>query len=129
MDGTLRVQKLSWFIYMGEDLKRDQTIKISVSRTLKKRYSLSDLIFTSELCFSEAAVAPNYPGPDVKECATVRSDLRGVSKNKFRRKHGADGQVYHHVSYNLVLCTAHVNLKFSLEFDGAEMGSVETAYV
>lgn len=128
-DGKYRVQKLSWFIYMGEDLERDQTIKIPEYRPLNKKYTQSDLIFYSDLCFSEAAVAPDYPGPDVKNCATLRSDMRGIGKNRLLKRTGADGKTYFDANYNLVLCTAHVNLKFSLEFDGVEMGSVESAYV
>lgn len=128
-DGTYRVEKLSWFIYKGEDLKRDQTIKIPVLRSLKKKYTGSDLIFNSDLCFSEAIVAPDYPGSDVKKCATVQADLRGINKNELPRRLGADGKIYFDVNYLLVLCTAHVNLKFSLEVGSTEMGSVEAAYV
>jgi hypothetical protein len=114
---------------MGADLNRDQTIKLPFFRCLVKRFTQYQLIFTDTLYFSEAAVAPEYPGPGVMACCKVRSDLRGVGKQDLERVHGVDGRVYYYVYYNLVLCTAHANLKFSLEFQGREMGSVEATYV
>lgn len=114
---------------MGEDLKRDQTVKFHVSKTLNKNYTPSDLIFHNDLCFSEAALAPDYPGPNVKPCATVRSDLRSISKRNMAKRTGADGKIYYYVDFSLVLCTAHVNLKFSVELDGMEMGSADAAYI
>ena len=114
---------------MGADLDREETIKFPFYRTLEKQYTPSQLIFTDKLLFSEAAVAPEYPGQDVQTCCTVRSDLRSIKKRDLARRQGVDGKVYYDVSYNLVLCTASANLKFSLEFNGAEMGSVEATYV
>lgn len=98
-------------------------------RALDKKFDSSDLIFSDTLYFSEASAAPVYPGMDVKPCCTVRSDLRGLRKKDLVRRHGADGRVYFDVNYYLVLCTAAANLKFSLEFQGREMGSVEATYV
>lgn len=113
---------------MGEDLKRDQTIKLPFFRSLKKNYNHKDLIFHTDLRFSEANVAPDYPGPDVKRCCTIRSDLRNIDKNKLLRRVGADGRIYYDINYHLVLCTAQANLRFSLEIDGKEMGSVQANY-
>lgn len=114
---------------MGADLNRDRTIKLPFYRTLVKKYTQNQLIFTDALYFSEAAVAPRYPGHEVTVCCRVRSDLRGLGKQDMVRRLGVDGRVYYDVKYNLVLCTAHANLKFSLEFQGKEMGSVEATYV
>ncbi|KAI7775462.1 hypothetical protein LA080_006794 [Diaporthe eres] len=128
-DGFNRVEKLNWYIYKGEDLKRDQTIKFPITRTLRKNYRMSDLIFTSRLHYSEATAAPSYPNSQVKECCMVRSDLTGVSPDYFVKRTGADGKTYFDVTYDLVLCTAAANLKFSLEIDGVELGSVEATYI
>lgn len=114
---------------MGEDLKRDQTIKFPFVRTLGKNYKKSDLIVTNVLYYSEATVAPSYPGPQVMESCRVRSDLTGVDRAKLVMFTGADGKTYYDLEFNLVVCTAAANLKFSLEIDGVEMGSVEATYV
>lgn len=113
---------------MGEDLKRDQNIKFPFRRILKENYRMSDLIITSTLHYSEAVAAPSYPGPLVKNCCKVRSDLTKVSPKNFVKYTGADGNVYYDINYHLVLCTAAANLKFSLEVDGEVMGSVEATY-
>ncbi|KAG6355052.1 hypothetical protein INS49_004133 [Diaporthe citri] len=128
-EGKDRVEKLSWFIYMGADLKRDQTIKLPFFQSLKKFFTPDDLIFDDELLFSEAKTAPDYPGPDVKKCCTVKADLSGVKKNQLVRRTGADGKIYFDLHYYLVLNTTQANLKFSVEFKGKEMGSAEATYV
>lgn len=120
---------MSWFIHMGADLNRDETIRFPFYRTLEKNFSPYDLIFTNELSFSETPLAPEYPGSDVKTCCTVRSDLSLIRRGDLLRRRGADGKVYFDVHYQLVVSTAHANLKFSLEFNGTEMGSVEATYV
>lgn len=112
---------------MGDDLHRDRTIKFSFSRHLGEDYTPDDLIFTDDLVFSEKTDAPDYPGPDMRTCCSVRSDLRSLRKKDLRRRRGPRG-IYYSVSFDLVLCTAHANMKFSLEFNGMEMGSVEATY-
>lgn len=89
---------------------------------------MSDLIVTSTLYYSEATAAPSYPDPQVKECCKVRSDLTGVGPEYFVKRTGANGKDYFEITYDLVLCTAAANLKFSLEIDGVELGSVEATY-
>lgn len=64
----------------------------------------------------------------MKKCCQVRADLTGIDTKKLVKKTGADGKKYYEVKYFLVLSTATVNMKFSLEFDGKEMGSVEATY-
>lgn len=120
---------MSWFVYMGAELDRHETIKLPFTRTLDQHFSPSQLIFTDDLMFSETELAPEYPGDDVNTCCTVRSDLSGIRKRDLVRHRGANGRFYYRVDYQLVLCTAHANLKFSLEFNGMEMGSVEATYV
>ncbi|KAL1866881.1 hypothetical protein Daus18300_006584 [Diaporthe australafricana] len=113
----------------GEELIRDRKIKFPFQRILRERYNPVDLLFKDTLRYSEVDVAPIYPCPSVKVCCKVRSDLRGIDKTKLVKITGADGKVYHEVNYHLVLSTDTANLKFSLEFDGVEMGSVEATYV
>lgn len=58
----------------------------------------------------------------------LHSDLTGVSKSNFTKLTGADGETYYKLKYHLVVCTAAANLKFSLQINGTEMGSVEATY-
>lgn len=120
---------MTWYIYKGEDLKRDQVIKFKFYRTIPQQYRAEDLIFHSEMCYAETNAAPMYPGPTVKMTCRVRSDLSAVNREALKPRTGVDGKEYFDVNYFLVLSTAEANLKFSLEFGGVEMGSVEATYV
>lgn len=128
-DGKTRVDKMTWYIYKGEDMKRDQVIKFGFFRTINFRYHPADLIFWDELWYSENNVSPTYPGPAVKTSCKVRSDLRGANHKCFKQRIGDDGKLYLDVFYTLAVSTATANLKFSVEFEGKEMGSVEATYV
>lgn len=51
-----------------------------------------------------------------------------VDPANFVRRTGADGKTYYDLAFKLVVSTAAANLKFSLEVDGEELGSVEATY-
>lgn len=113
---------------MGEDLKRDQTISFPFLRTIDRDYDDRDLIFHDKLIYSENKVAPTYPGSDVQTSCILRSDFRHVNKKSFKKITGVDGKHYLQVHYNLALSTAEANMKFSLIFNGSQVGSVEATY-
>lgn len=127
-DNREKVDKLIWYIYKGDDLERGQTIKFPLYRTIRKDFTPQELIFFSDLSFSEDRVAPAYPGSTVKTCCTLRADLTAAPRSKFRERVGCDGRSYYDVNYELSLSTAHANFRFSLEMDGKEMGSIEATY-
>ncbi|KUI61322.1 hypothetical protein VP1G_08476 [Cytospora mali] len=127
-DGKVRVEKVTWYIYMGEDLRRDHTIKFSFVRSVKQHHSNSDLIFHDSLVYSETKAAPTYPGPDVKTSCKLVSNLSSVDKSFFTKRIGVDGDPYLDIHYHLVISTAAANMKFSLEIEGTEIGSVEATY-
>lgn len=132
-DDTEKVRKVTWYVYKGDDLKRDQPIRFPFFRTVKECHTREDLVFHDDLVWSDRIVAPTYPGPEIKTCCTLRADLGGVSRKKIRKKFirrtGSDGKLYYDIHYHLVLSTAHANFKFSLEVDGQEMGSIEASYI
>lgn len=128
-DDREKVDKMTWYIYKGDSLDRDQPIKFRFYRTIHKHHASDDLIFDDNLVWSDELVAPTYPGPEVKTCCTVRTDLRAVSKHDFTEKVGCDGKSYYDIHYELVLSTAQANFRFSLEMKGREMGSVEASYM
>lgn len=113
---------------MGEDLKRDQPIKFGFCRDISEVHDDEDLLFVDYLVYSESKVAPVYPGPDVKVSCKLRSDLSRVNKKLFEKRTGIDGKPYLRVKYTLSLSTDAANMRFSLEFDGTEIGSVEASY-
>lgn len=122
---------MTWYIYKGEDLKRDQVIKFPFHRTIDRQYEPSDLVFYNDLCYAETNAAPVYPGHTVKMTCQIRSDLSGLNKNALglKARTGVDGKAYYDLRYFLVLSTAEANLKFSFEINGKEMSSVEATYV
>lgn len=120
---------MNWYIYKGEDLKRDKVIKFPFYRTIRKYHNQRDLVFRCGLQYSEAASAPVYPAANVKELCKVMADFRGTRKSLFKPVMGVDGNEYFHIDFLLCLYTDAANLKFSLEFQGEEMGSVEATYI
>ncbi|KAL8667386.1 MAG: hypothetical protein Q9202_000602 [Teloschistes flavicans] len=109
--------------------KRDQKIVFSFYRSLPQDYSPSALIFTDNLLECSLDQAPKYPrtGSTMMNCK-LTADLTSVGKHHFESKVGLDGTPYVDVSYELVVSTKTAIMKFSLEVDGEEMGSVEASY-
>lgn len=121
---------MTWFIYRGEDLLREQNVKFPFYRTLKDGYSDNDLIFEDELIQSEAKVPPIHPGPGLTAInCRLTADLRNVDRTQFIKKNGVDGQKYVDIYYDLVVSiqTGAV-MKFSCEIKGREMGTVIAKY-
>ncbi|KAI1144855.1 actin-like ATPase domain-containing protein [Nemania diffusa] len=125
LDGITRN---TWYINMGEDLKRNRTVKFPLFRSVTVPYSPHELIFHEELITSEAKFPPRYPGPHTKVNCTVTADFRKVKKARFNHKRGLDGTKYIDINYTLVLSTDAANMKFSVEFDGKNLGSVDASY-
>ncbi|KAK5629126.1 hypothetical protein RRF57_004841 [Xylaria bambusicola] len=128
LDGVNRVRTNTWYINIGEDLKRNRTIKFPFYRKVAVPYFPRELIFKDQLITSEAKFPPRYPGPHTKVNCTVTADFRNVKKAQFMLKRGLDGTNYIEVHYKLVLSTDAANMKFSVEFDGKNLGSVDASY-
>jgi len=127
--GKEKVMKMTWFIYQGEDLQRDQTIVHSFYRSIPQNHDESDLIFTDELVQCETIKPAPYPKAGLtKVNCSMKSDLRNVPKSHFKEKAGINGETYYDINYNLVITTKTALMKFSLEIGGQEMGSVEAKY-
>lgn len=121
---------MTWYIFQGEDLKRDQRIVFPFYRVLDEGFSSKSLIFSDDLIHCESPVAPRWPEIDVtKRNCTLVSDLRSVSRRTFKKVPLWDGTGYgYEIDYNLVVTTEAAVMKFSLEVDGKEMGSVAAVY-
>ncbi|KAI1143759.1 actin-like ATPase domain-containing protein [Hypoxylon sp. FL0543] len=128
-DGTTRVLKNTWYIYAGEELKRDQRIKFPFVRHIPvDSYDDDDFEFSDDLLSSDNTAAPPYPGRDTRVNCTLTTDLSRVDKSLFKTRRGADGITYYQVQFDLVISTTTANMKFSFEIGGKEMGSVEATY-
>ncbi|KAJ4387858.1 hypothetical protein N0V93_008461 [Gnomoniopsis smithogilvyi] len=128
LDGSTGVLKMTWYVRKGEDLKRDRAIKFPFHRWIDLHHQPKDLVFFTELCYSEKDVAPIYPDSSMKVVCRVRADLSSVDKKLFEPLIGINDRRLLTVKYDLVLSTAEANLKFSLEIDGKEMGSAVATY-
>ncbi|KAF4497861.1 Hsp70 family [Fusarium agapanthi] len=128
VDGTLRAEKMWWYILKGQDLKRDQDIRHSFNRHVPKDHCDKDLLFRDKLSMSEVVLAPQYPTRDVRTNCTLTSDLRGVDKSLFKERVGIDGREWLQVKFELVISTREAAMKFWLEYDGKEVGSVFATY-
>ncbi len=104
LNQELTVPKMTWYIYLGEDLKRDQKIRFSFNRTIPIDYEDSDLIFLNNLIESESKCAPDHPdhGVDTKINCTCRADLRSIDKSLLKKVTGDDNLEYFRVYFDLV---------------------------
>ena len=120
---------MTWYIHRGEDLQREQTITFPFYRTLLDGFPDSRLIFDDELIQSENSVAPNHPYPTAtRPNCLLTADLRSIDRSHFKKRTGVDGQLYVDIHYNLVITVKPAVMKFSLEVNGKEMGSVSAKY-
>lgn len=122
--------QMRWYIFQGEDLRRDQRIVFSFSRTLDEGFDDNWLIFEDKLLHCETPIALKWPKDGITEHnCTLISDLRSVDRQLFKKVSLWDGTGYgYKISYDLVVKTSAANMKFSLELDGKEMGSVDAVY-
>lgn len=77
---------------------------------------------------SEEVLAPQHPTSDVRTNCTLTSDLRAVDKSLFTERVGIDGREWLQVKFELVISTRDAAMKFWLEYDGKEVGSVFATY-
>ncbi|PQE04134.1 hypothetical protein CJF31_00003249 [Rutstroemia sp. NJR-2017a BVV2] len=128
-DSKHRAKRMTWYIYRGEDLKREQCIKFPFYRTLDEIHTPDDLIFKDELIQSKNKVPPTHPSVSTTRTnCMLTSDLRTVDKAQVRKRMGLDGKTYYDVYYDLVVTIQPAIMKFSLEIMGKEMGSVDANY-
>ncbi|OTA93248.1 hypothetical protein M434DRAFT_11786 [Hypoxylon sp. CO27-5] len=119
----------TWYIYAGEDLKRDKKIKFPFCRNIDADdYTDNDFILNDDLLSSDRTSAPTHPAHDTKINCTLTTDLSQVDKSIFKTRRGVDGKMYYQVAYDLVISTTAANMKFSFEIRGKQMGSVEATY-
>lgn len=120
---------MTWYILQGEDLVRDQKIEFPFYRSLPENFSDSELKFKSELTQCDAIRPAPYPKPGLtKVNCILESDLRSVPRTMFKKMIAKDGRPYYDVYYNLIVTIDSAVMRFSLEFNGQEMGKVEAQY-
>lgn len=126
---THNPEQMYWYIHRGEDMRRDRKIIFPFKYSLEDDYTPSKLIFTESLYECSLDQAVKYPkkGVTSRNCR-LTADLTSVSKHHFQKLTALDGMPYYDVHYDLVISTKTAIMKFSLEVDGKEMGSVEASY-
>ncbi|KEY71213.1 hypothetical protein S7711_02323 [Stachybotrys chartarum IBT 7711] len=129
-DGSIKVQKMTWYINIGDDLQRDQTVKFPFYRTLDHDFSPSDLVFKDTLFECGDPIAPRHrsKGRNISPNCTLTANLQDVPRTKFEQKTDKYGGPYYRVSYNLVISIDSALMSFSLELDGKKYGSVEAKF-
>jgi hypothetical protein len=105
---------MTWYIHIGDDLLRDQTIKFSFYRSIPVDFVPSDLVFKSTLydCSDRyenlaqhfrkpyltlcERIAPLHrsQGQDVRHNCTVTADFSGVSTTNFLKKNGKKNCIF-----------------------------------
>ncbi|KAK1831182.1 hypothetical protein QBC39DRAFT_372068 [Podospora conica] len=126
-----RCNTMTWYIHKDDELVRDKKIKLPFctswpGSTPPKGPSL---ILKNTLLESDAPIAPAHPTTTTVNCV-LTTNLSTVPAKCFIRKYRAsDDAPYVRLSYNLLVENNQSGLmKFSLEVEGKEYGSVDTTY-
>lgn len=120
---------MSWHIALGQELKRDEVVKLPFNKSLREDYTDDQLIFKFELMESRSKIQPTYPtASTIMLNCTLTTDLRSVDPINFTVRQGHDGYRYFDVHFDLVVTLQTAVMKFALEIDGREMGSVNASY-
>jgi hypothetical protein len=115
---------MTWFIFRGEDLKRDQRILFPFYRRLAAGFLETQLIFHDELITDESVLSSPHPKEGVtKTNCRLTAGLTQVDRSHFENSQGSDGKSYVDVHYDLVVTVSSAVMKFSLEIKGKELGS------
>ncbi|KAF5593829.1 Hsp70 chaperone protein [Fusarium pseudoanthophilum] len=115
-DGNTMSQRMTWYINIGDNLVRDQTIKFPFYRELNNIDDTSGLIYYSTLFQCEERTAPRHSlnsGEFSTNCV-LKSDMSSVPKSKFRKK--------------IVVSLKSAVMEFSNEVDGESFGTVNAKY-
>ncbi|EXK29750.1 hypothetical protein FOXG_11731 [Fusarium oxysporum f. sp. lycopersici 4287] len=126
-DGFTKSARMTWYINIGDNLVRDQTIKFPFNRYLNSIDDPSWLILQNTLFECEEKTAPRHPlssGKFGSNCI-LKSDMSTVPKSKFAKKIGL---TYWQLDYDLVVSLKSAVMKFSIEIDGESFGSVNAKY-
>ena len=129
-DGSTRCSTMTWYIHVGDDLRRDQKVRFGFFRDLEKNYRPEDLVFRTTLYESADMPAPIHrsKGEKFKINCTMKADLSAVDPKHFLHKTDKNGVEYVDIGYDLVMTLESAIMKFSLEIDGKELGSVYAQY-
>ena len=108
---------------------REEVIKFPFYRSLPEGFENSQLIFREELIQSEVETPPVHPSTSTtKVNCVLTADLSSVDRKHLQRVTGQDGNVYYEVHFDLLITIKPAMMKFSLEFKGKEMGTVNAKY-
>ncbi|KAK8008221.1 hypothetical protein PG991_010772 [Apiospora marii] len=128
LTGPYHLPQMTWYIYKGEELKRDSITKFSFYREVSVKADASSLIFEDALLMCDLPTAPTYPGNDVHVNCRLKSYLMGIDKSRFETVADPQGNKYYHINYDLVISTQDANMTFSLEVNGEKCGGVTAEY-
>ncbi|KAH7305867.1 hypothetical protein B0I35DRAFT_483623 [Stachybotrys elegans] len=129
-DGTTRTRKITWYVAKGEDITRDQKIRLPFERELPIDYAPPNLIFQDHLIQCSDTEAPRHrtAGRDISINCTLTSNLQSVDKSRFETLADSAGNPYICVRYDLVMTLRSALMELSLEMGGEKMGSVRAKF-
>ena len=120
---------MTWYINRGDDLQREQRIEFPFYRSIAADYSPDQLVFEDDLIECSLDKPVDYPKAGVtKPNCTVTTDLSDIDPEMLTVKKGQDGEEYVDIRYKLIVETKDALMRFSVDFMGQEMGSVEAKY-
>lgn len=119
-----------WYIFAGDELRRDHKIIFPFFASFWKSYSNDDITFQTQLFQCESKLPPKYPGDSTKPNCTLTTKMTNIDRSLLEETVSPNGSTYYRLHYDLVvtLQAASAVMKFSSEIDGKEMGSVVASY-
>jgi hypothetical protein len=129
-DGSVRTQKMTWYISKGEDITRDQKIKFPFHRDLSIDHTPAELIFEDALieCYDPEAPLHRSKGRKIGVNCTLTANLQSVRPDKFQTLNDPEGNPYIRVNYEIVMTLKSALMELSLEIDGVRIGSIKPKF-
>ncbi|OAA63621.1 Heat shock protein Hsp70 [Niveomyces insectorum RCEF 264] len=130
-----RCTRMEWYMRKGQELKRDERIRLSFNKTFSDReFQKRELMVWDSLYESSEDDAPRHPpgdeGASCRRNCRLSTDLSLVPTSFFsRRERSSDKAVFWKLAFALEI---EINpsglMKFSLKVGGEEYSAVETKF-
>ncbi|KAG5953321.1 hypothetical protein E4U53_006055 [Claviceps sorghi] len=126
--GITRVSTMAWYIFKGNDILRDQRIKIRMCHEVDDIHEARK--HTIKLWECEDETAPTHPSKakTLRSNCNVTADLRNVPKDKFQPIIACSLKQSYIIFLDFIVTLKSAVMTFSVEVDGEEVGSAEVDY-
>ncbi|OAA40481.1 Hsp70 family chaperone [Beauveria brongniartii RCEF 3172] len=125
--GETRASRMNWHINIGDNIKRDDKIRLQFQRQLPENFTAGDAVFIEILydCVDKVAPVHKSKSQTIKENSLVSERAGSLSETDAYQD---SGEIYWEVNYDLVIRFDSAVMTFSMELGGKTLGSVKARF-